>query len=101
MDRRPANDYQNYETGHSVAHRSQFVGEVKATADGWAEVETKNKFSVGDRLEIIHPSGNQTIELTAMRNAQGEAIAVAAGNPVRVWIPLPANRDGALVARLL
>jgi U32 family peptidase len=101
MDRRPANDYQNYETGHSVAHRSQFVGEVKATADGWAEVETKNKFSVGDRLEIIHPSGNQTIELTAMKNASGEAIEVAVGNPVRVWIPLPANRNGALLARLL
>ena len=101
MDRRPANDYQNYETGHSVAHRSQFVGEVKASADGWAEVETKNKFSVGDRLEIIHPSGNQTIELTAMKNASGEAIEVAVGNPVRVWIPLPANRNGALLARLL
>jgi putative protease len=29
-------------------------------ADGWAEVETKNRFAVGDTLEIIHPSGNRT-----------------------------------------
>jgi len=29
LERRPANDYQNYETGHSVANRSQFVGEVR------------------------------------------------------------------------
>ena len=28
MERRPAQDYQNYITGHSESHRSQFVGEV-------------------------------------------------------------------------
>jgi putative protease len=47
LDRRPANDYQNYETGHSVGHRSQFVGEVRAVANGWAEVETKNRVCRG------------------------------------------------------
>ncbi len=102
LERRPSQDYQNYLTGSSAAQRSQFVGEVLATrADGWAEVETKNRFAVGDALEIIHPSGNRKLTLGEMRNGDGEAISVAQGSPIRVWIPLPAPCDGALIARLL
>ncbi|RMX08659.1 U32 family peptidase [Corticibacter populi] len=102
LERRPANSYQNYETGHSVAQRSQFVGEVRGVrADGWVEVETKNRFAVGDTLEIIHPSGNRIVQLETMQNAEGASIAVAAGNPLRVWIPLGGPVEGALVARLL
>ena len=101
LDRRPANDYQNYETGHSVAQRSQFVGEVRGAVDGWVEVETKNRFAVGDTLEVIHPSGNQIIQLTQMRNAEGQPVEVAQGNPVKVWIPLEQRFAGALLARLL
>ncbi|MBK7613936.1 MAG: tRNA 5-hydroxyuridine modification protein YegQ [Vitreoscilla sp.] len=102
LERRPSQDYQNYLTGSSLAQRGQFVGEVRSLrADGWAEVETKNRFSVGDRLEVIHPSGNRTLTLDQMQNVDGEAIAVAQGSPVRVWIPLPAPCDGALITRLL
>ena len=100
LERRPANDYQNYETGHSVTERSQFVGEVKSAQDGWAEVETKNRFAVGDWLEIIHPSGNRTVQLKQMKNADGQPIQVAAGNPLRVWIPVDGPADKALLARL-
>jgi U32 family peptidase len=100
LERRPAQDYQNYETGHSVGHRSQFVGEVRAVQDGWVEVETKNKFAVGDTIEIIHPSGNRKVPLTQMKNAQGEAINVAPGSPIRVWIPMEGPAEGALIARM-
>ncbi|MCA0327724.1 MAG: tRNA 5-hydroxyuridine modification protein YegQ [Proteobacteria bacterium] len=100
LERRPAQNYQNYETGHSVATRSQFVGEVKAVQDGWAEVETKNRFAVGDWIEIIHPQGNRTVRLDTMKNADGQPIAVAAGNPLRVWIPIDGPADKALIARL-
>ncbi|MDH5856014.1 U32 family peptidase [Lampropedia aestuarii] len=102
LERRPANDYQNYETGHSVASRSQFVGEVRGVrADGWVEVETKNRFAVGDTLEIIHPTGNRYVKLENMQNQDGAAIDVASGNPLRVWIPVQGPVEGALVARLL
>ena len=100
LERRPANDYQNYETGHSVATRSQFVGEVKAVRDGWAEVETKNRFAVGDWIEIIHPQGNRTVRLDVMKNAEGQPVEVAAGNPLRVWIPVDGPAEHALIARL-
>jgi putative protease len=100
LERRPANDYQNYETGHSVATRSQFVGEIKSTKDGWAEVETKNRFAVGDWIEIITPRGNRTVRLEVMKNAEGESIAVAPGNPLRVWIPVDGPAEHGLIARL-
>ncbi len=101
LERRPAQDYQNYETGSSEAHRSQFVGEVKSWRDGWAEVETKNRFALGDTLEIIHPAGNRTVLLTQMKSLDGEPISVAPGSPLRVWIPLEGPVDGALIARIL
>lgn len=101
LERRPANDYQNYETGNSVLQRAHFVGEVRGWADGLAEVETKNRFAVGDRLEIIHPQGNRQILLEQMFNLDGEPVQVAQGSPVRVRIPLEAPVEGALIARLL
>jgi len=101
LERRPAQDYQNYETGSSEAHRSQFVGEVKSSKDGWAEVETKNRFAVGDTLEIIHPAGNRTVRLTQMKSLEGEPISVAPGSPLRVWIPLEGPVEGALIARIM
>ena len=100
LERRPANDYQNYETGSSETRRSQFVGEVKAVQDGWAEVETKNRFAVGDLLEIIHPSGNRTVRLEQMRGLEGEELQVASGSPLRVRIPLAGPAEGALLARV-
>ncbi len=101
LERRPANDYQNYETGSSESQRSQFVAEVKSVQDGWAEVKTKNRFAVGDRLEIIHPSGNRTVQLTQMRGLEGEELQVAPGSPLRVRIPLEGPAEGALIARLM
>ncbi len=102
MERRPTQDYQNYISGHSELHRSHFVGEVRGVrADGWAEVETKNRFGVGDRIEVIHPGGNRVVTLDAMQNLDGEPVQVAQGNPVRVFVPLGGPVEGALLARLL
>lgn len=103
LERRPAQDYQNYETGSSQTQRSQFVGEVSRTQarDGWLQVDVKNRFAVGDRMEIIHPSGNQTITLQAMQNLDGQGIQVANGSPLQVWLPLDARYAGALLARMV
>ena len=103
LERRPAQDYQNYETGSSQTQRSQFVGEVSTTQarDGWLQVDVKNRFAVGDRMEIIHPSGNQTITLQAMQNLDRQDIQVANGSPLQVWLPLDARYGGALLARMV
>ena len=101
LERRPSQDYQNYETGHSLVGHSHYVGDVHAIQDGWAEVEVKNKFSVGDQLQVIHPSGNQIITLEQMQKLDGEAVTVAPGSPLKVRIPLPEQYQGALLARHL
>ena len=72
-----------------------------AAANGWAEVEVKNKFSVGDKIQVIHPSGNHVIELKEMRKLDGEPVSVAPGSPLHVRIPLPEQYAGALLARLI
>lgn len=101
LERRPANDYQNYETGHSVLQRSHFVGAVRSYADGMAEVETMNRFAVGDTIEVIHPQGNRQIKLEKMFDLEGKPVEVAQGNPIRVRIPLEGPVEGALISRLL
>ncbi len=100
LERRPAHDYQNYETGSSENQRSQFVGEVKAVQNGWAEVETKNRFAVGDQLDVIHPAGNRRLRLEQMQGLDGAPLQVAAGSPLRVRIPLAGPAEGALLARV-
>jgi len=100
LERRPAQDTQNYATGSSEARRSQYVGQVLSTADGWAEVETKNRFAVGDTLELIHPAGNRTLRLERMLNAEGTPLDVASGSPLRVRIPLDEPAQGAMLARI-
>jgi len=94
---------QNYLRGHSESGRSLYVGDVIAwdAARALAQVEVKNRFAVGDRIEVIHPSGNFEIALERIINAEGSPIAVAPGNGHIVWIPLPKELPGALLARFV
>ncbi|MFZ6750052.1 tRNA 5-hydroxyuridine modification protein YegQ [Undibacterium sp. Ren11W] len=94
-------EHQNYMEGVSKAHRSQYVAQVLNVVDGWAEVEVKNRFAVGDQIEIIHPSGNQIITLAEMRNQHNAPISIIGGAGHKVRIPLDAKYDKALLARML
>jgi len=96
-------EMQNYLRGHSESGRSLYVGDVIGwdAARGMAEIDVKNRFAVGDRLEVIHPTGNLDLAIERMENAAGEPLSVAPGNGHRVWIPLPRELPGALLARYL
>lgn len=96
-------EYQNYLKGHSESERSLYVGDATAfDADrGLMQVEVKNRFAVGDRLEIIHPAGNRVVALERMENKAGEPVTVAPGNGHIMWLPLPPDCQGAYIARLL
>lgn len=101
LERHQTQDYQNYLAGHSLAKQSQFVGQVlEIDAEGWATVEVKNRFAVGDTLEIIHPAGNQTLVLEAITR-KGEAVDAAPGNGIQVKIPHMQGKENALVARIM
>jgi putative protease len=96
-------EMQNYLRGHSESGRSLYVGDVVGWDDArkLAEIDVKNRFSVGDRIEVIHPSGNFELALARMENADGGVLSVAPGNGHRVWIPLPAELPGAMLARFV
>jgi putative protease len=101
--RHHASEMQNYLRGHSESGRSRYVGDVvgRDASRGLAEVEVKNRFAVGDRIEVIHPSGNRELSIGRLENADGASIAVAPGNGHRVWIDLPGELTGAFLARFV
>jgi putative protease len=101
-DRHPDRDYQNYLSGSSESSRSLYVGDVLGyDADGLAEVAVKNHFAVGDRIEILRPAGNLDLVIEAMKNRDGEAVAVAPGSGHLMRIALPPGCTGAFVAKYL
>ncbi|MFY8325300.1 tRNA 5-hydroxyuridine modification protein YegQ [Pseudoalteromonas sp. ZZD1] len=94
LKRHAHQDYQNYEYGHSVSDKQQFVGEVIGRhADGLVEIEVKNKFCVGHSLELMTPKGNVSFTLEMMQNKKGDCITDAKGSGHVVKIPLPDTID--------
>ncbi|MDE1250351.1 tRNA 5-hydroxyuridine modification protein YegQ [Vibrio aestuarianus] len=86
--------YQNYDYGYSVSDSQQFVGEFTGKRRGeMAEVEVKNKFILGDSLELMTPKGNVVFTLEAMENRKGETVDDAKGNGHFVYIPVPEELD--------
>ncbi|MBD9413301.1 tRNA 5-hydroxyuridine modification protein YegQ [Pseudomonas sp. PDM16] len=87
-------EYQNYERGSSLAEHQQFVGEFTGERRGaLVEVRVKNRFAVGDRLELMTPRGNLNFLLGTLEKSNGEATEVAPGDGHVVYLPLPEDID--------
>ncbi len=89
--RHHSEEYQNYMQNHSDSLQQRYVGEITHynAAEEVAEVEVKNKFAVGDELELILPEGGRTFTLAEMRKENGDLIDEVPGSGYRVRIPLP------------
>ncbi|MGK9066218.1 prephenate-dependent tRNA uridine(34) hydroxylase TrhP [Stutzerimonas chloritidismutans] len=97
-------EYQNYERGFSLSERQQFVGEMTGERrNGLAEVIVKNRFAVGDRLELMTPRGNLNFSLEHLQKKSGERTDVAPGDGHVLYLPVPDDVDlqHALVMREL
>jgi putative protease len=97
-------EHQNYDYGYSISHAQQFVGEITGRdANGLAEVEVKNKFLLGDTLELMTPQGNLNFKLEQLQNRKGEQIEAALGSGHTVYLPVPdgVELEHALVMRNL
>jgi U32 family peptidase len=94
-------DYQHYLRGFSLSGRSMYVGEVLEidAAQERVKIDVKNRFAVGDRLEIIESTGNRDVVLQEMWNLDGEAIRLAPGSGHVVWVKLPVSDEKAFIAR--
>lgn len=86
-------EYQNYETGSSRFDHQQFVGEVLERNGAYLRIDVKNRFVVGDSLELMTTSGNITFELTEILDKKGHSIPDAKGSGHIVDIPVPADVD--------
>ena len=97
-------DYQNYMQGNSLSHQQQFVGEVIAydTATGMADIDVKNKITVGDKLELIKPGGNEDIVIEKMHDLHGNTLDEAKGGGYKIRIPLDKDMaEYGLIARYI
>ncbi len=102
--RHHTHEYQNYITGYSKSHQQQFCGEIRKydPATGLAEINVKNKFAVGDKVEVILPEGNRDITVEHMEDLYGHAMQEASGGGYEVKIPIPAvNSKNGLLARYI
>lgn len=89
--RHHTHEQQNYLTGYSKSHQQQFCGEIREydKESGLAIIDAKNKFSVGDKIELILPEGNQDIVIERMEGMYGQTMQEASGGGYEVKIPLP------------
>ncbi|WJW79642.1 tRNA 5-hydroxyuridine modification protein YegQ [Bartonella sp. TP] len=90
LQRHKHKEYQNYLIGTSHYGSRQFVGEFGQESKGdKRQVIVKNRFSVGDELELMGPQGNKYFTLKAMENKKGVATDVAPGDGHIVYLTVP------------
>jgi putative protease len=107
--RHHSEEYQNYIQGNSEGHRQIYVAEVTDYDPKQNEVTllAKNKFSVGDRVELISPQGNRELTLEHIRNRRGDSVEVVPGGGHEAKITLEltveerANYQHIMLARFL
>ena len=105
LRRHTHDEYQNYDYGYSISERQQFVGEFtgKRNAQGMAEVAVKNKFLLGDEMEMMTPKGNIIFKINQMLNRKNESVEAALGDGHFVFLDVPEDisLDYALLMRNL
>jgi len=104
FERHHTHEYQNYVDSHSKSRQQSFVGEVLTydRASGVAEIDVKNKFVVGDRLQLVTPAGNQDIIVKQLEDKNGRQMDAALGSGYFVRMQLPeTTSDHSLLAKYI
>jgi len=95
--RHPPGEFQNYEQGASRSDRQQVVGEVLEMNDNWLSIDVKNRFEVGDQVELVTPSGNLSFELNEMTTQDGAPTDAAPGSGRVVKVPMPDDAPAGMI----
>jgi len=104
FQRHESQELQSYRQGASASTRSQFVAEVTGVdpATGLASLLVKNKFRVGDEMELVSPQGNRRFRLETLLDRNAEPLEEAPGGGWEVLAVLPEGADEmALLTRLV
>jgi putative protease len=93
--RHPSQELQNYRKNSSDSVRELFVGEVSEQdgETGVAVIDAKNKFAIGDELQLLTPSGNHHFKLEQIEDLYGNSMNEVPGGGYQVRIPLPVKSD--------
>ena len=83
-----AKDKENLQTSMPVQTHEFMALVIEGTDGEYALVEQRNRFKVGDKLEILSPSENfnKEIEITQMKNLNGEIVTDAKNVQERLYI---------------
>ena len=104
FERHHTHEYQNYIDSHSKSRQQSFVGEILSydATSGVAEIDVKNKFSIGDKLELVTPEGNRDIIVEDMEDKYGKKVEAALGSGYFVKMRLPeGTTEKSLLARYI
>ena len=81
------------------------MGDIVAydASTGLADIHARNKFGVGDRVQIIHPSGNQDLTVESLLDKHGNVVQEASGSGYCVKMPVHMQKplNNAMLARYL
>jgi putative protease len=102
--RHESSELQNYRAGVSKSMQQQFVAEVlpEPGENDLVGVVAKNKFRVGDELELLTPSGNTRFNLEYIEDMQGRRMEEVPGGGYEIRLRLPVHEAGmGLITRYL
>ena len=102
--RHESSELQNYRAGISKSMQQQFVAEVlpDQSANGLVSVVAKNKFRIGDRLELLTPENNYSFSLEHIEDMQGHSMEEVPGGGYEIRLRLPVQEAGmGLITRYL
>ncbi len=86
LRRHKPQDTQNYKEGSSTHKQQQFVGAVLEVSGDKLKLDVKNRFELGDNVELMTPSGNIRFVLAQLWDKNNRPIPVAKGSGYEVFI---------------
>jgi putative protease len=104
FQRHESEELQSYRQGASASTRSQFVAEVAGVdpGTGLTRLLVKNKFRVGDEMELLAPDGNRRFRLEGLQDTAGTPMQEVPGGGWEVLARLPVEPSPlALLTRFL
>lgn len=86
---KPDENTQIYDS-NTYVNEYVFLGMIEAVSDdGRVRIEQKNKFSVGDHIEIMKPSGeNVEVQVLSLATDEGEKVESAPHPQQKLWVEL-------------
>jgi U32 family peptidase len=86
-------EYQNYQQGNSMPTTQQLVGDIIDCKEDKLLIQVKNKFQLGDSVEVMTTRGNRHFEIGFIESKQGQAKSEAPGSGHIVWINRPPEME--------